>query len=91
MLLPENQAKRVIVEYECLDDEVRFLITDEGKGFDWKLYMEVDPNRVFDTHGRGIAMAAKISFDSIQYKNCGNEVLAIIKRQPKNNSTNGIN
>jgi CheY-like chemotaxis protein len=78
--LPENSDKRVIVEYEKRDDELTFLIIDEGVGFDWEPYMEIDPNRVFDTHGRGIAMALKVSFDSIKYQNSGNEVLAIIKR-----------
>ncbi|MBF0379971.1 MAG: response regulator [Magnetococcales bacterium] len=78
--LPENLNKKVVVEYEKLDDELRFLIVDEGEGFDWEPYMEIDPSRVFDTHGRGIAMALKVSFDSINYQNKGNEVLAVIKR-----------
>ncbi|MBF0195299.1 MAG: response regulator [Magnetococcales bacterium] len=78
--LPENINKSVVVEYEKLDEELRFFIVDEGKGFDWEPYMEIDPNRVFDSHGRGIAMALKVSFDSITYQNSGNEVLAVVKR-----------
>jgi CheY-like chemotaxis protein/anti-sigma regulatory factor (Ser/Thr protein kinase) len=86
LLLPENRDKQVVVQYEHLDGELRFLITDQGEGFDWKPYLEIDPARVFDTHGRGIAMAAKVSFDSIQYQNRGNEVLIIIKQLQDSNA-----
>jgi anti-sigma regulatory factor (Ser/Thr protein kinase) len=87
MHLPENRDKRVAVHYENLDDEIRFLIIDEGNGFDWKPYLEIDPSRVFDTHGRGIAMAVKVSFDSIQYQNSGNEVLVTIKQPSTSKSS----
>ncbi|MBF0455427.1 MAG: response regulator [Magnetococcales bacterium] len=80
---PENRKKRVRVHFEGRGDELRFLISDEGKGFDWEPYLELDPARVFDTHGRGIAIARKESFDSVHYLKAGNEVLAIINRPPK--------
>lgn len=43
-------------------------ITDQGEGFAWERYLEMDPSRAFDTHGRGIAMARMISFDSVEYR-----------------------
>ena len=52
-------------------------ITDQGNGFDWKNYMDFDPERAFDTHGRGIAMANKVSFDQIEYRGNGNQVLTV--------------
>ena len=54
-------------------------IKDEGKGFAWQDYLEMDPNRAFDTHGRGIAMARMLSLDSVEYRGSGNEVVATIK------------
>ena len=53
-------------------------ITDQGNGFDWKNYMDFDPERAFDTHGRGIAMANKVSFDQIEYRGNGNQVLTVL-------------
>ena len=40
----------------------------EGEGFDWQAYMEIDPARALDSHGRGIAQANKISFDELVKK-----------------------
>lgn len=34
--------------------------------------MQLDEKRVFDPHGRGIAMANMLSFDSLTYNDKGN-------------------
>ncbi|MBF0277756.1 MAG: response regulator [SAR324 cluster bacterium] len=83
MNLPEYREKQVIVEFEHAKTELRFLIRDQGKGFDWQNYLEFDPERAFDSHGRGVAMARQMSFDKLEYHGPGNEVLAIkyTKRQ----------
>ncbi|MCK6498271.1 MAG: ATP-binding protein, partial [Nitrospira sp.] len=52
-------------------------VTDEGAGFDWRKYLDFDPDRAYDTHGRGIAMANKLSFDHIEYRGKGNRVHAV--------------
>tara|TARA_R110002126_G_scaffold279836_1_gene426871 strand:+ start:6167 stop:7111 length:945 start_codon:yes stop_codon:yes gene_type:complete len=62
------------------DDETRVTIRDEGGGFTWQDYMEIDPSRALHTHGRGIAQANKISFDELIYNKKGNEVTAISKK-----------
>ncbi|MEN8132346.1 MAG: ATP-binding protein, partial [Pseudomonadota bacterium] len=74
--LPENAEKDVILSFERNDRELRFLIRDQGNGFDWQQYIEMSPERAFDTHGRGIAMAKAISFDQLEYRGKGNEVEA---------------
>lgn len=79
LALPGNEAKRVLVRYKHSESEIRFLIRDEGKGFDWKPYLAFDPVRAYDVHGRGIAMANSLSFESLEYQGVGNEVLAVIK------------
>ena len=74
MELSEFAAKCVTVAVSCAVDSVRYTIKDEGLGFDWEKYLEVDPARLLDSHGRGIAMAAHASFDSIEYRGGGSEV-----------------
>ncbi len=82
ILLPENISKKVIIHYEKTEEEIRFLIQDQGSGFDWSEYMSFDPDRAFDSHGRGIAMAATHCFDKLEYKGLGNKVQVIINRKP---------
>lgn len=79
LLLPENIEKCVTVEFSNNGREQRFLIRDQGKGFDWGDFLEIHPDRVFDSHGRGIAMARAFSFDHLEYHGCGNEVLAVVQ------------
>jgi CheY-like chemotaxis protein len=77
-LLPENRGKKVVVTYSRTKDIVTFHIKDQGSGFDWKKYEEISPERVFDSHGRGIALAKTISFDHLEYQGIGNEVVAAL-------------
>jgi len=76
--LPENSGKYAEVAFEREDQAIRFVIRDQGTGFDWRSYLQVDPQRAFDTHGRGIAMANRLSFSHIEYRGRGNEVIGTI-------------
>lgn len=78
MALPENAVKKVFVEFEHSENELRFLIRDEGSGFDWESFLELKPERAFEPNGRGIYMARTLSFDRLEYPGAGNEVLAVI-------------
>ena len=84
LLLPEHAAKIVTLVVEKTGDEIHFTIQDQGEGFDWESYMKFSPERVFDSHGRGIAVANNLSFDRIEYQGCGNRVVAIVKSPPVN-------
>ncbi len=77
--LPENAAKHAEVSFERDGNCIRFVIRDQGPGFDWESYMQVDPDRAFDTHGRGIAMANRLSFSRLEYRGCGNEVVGTVE------------
>lgn len=55
-------------------DRIIVTITDQGQGFDWRPYLKISIERVFDQHGRGIAMAAENSFDKLEYQGKGNQV-----------------
>lgn len=71
-----GRQAEVIVRREA--GALRFTIRDQGDGFDWRGYLDMSPERAFDTHGRGIAMSRMISFDSLEYRGRGNEVEAAI-------------
>jgi hypothetical protein len=77
--LPESLGKLVDVQLEHLPGEIRLTITDCGKGFDWKNYLEMSPERAFDPNGRGIAMSKMMSFDALEYQGAGNRVVAVTR------------
>jgi CheY-like chemotaxis protein/anti-sigma regulatory factor (Ser/Thr protein kinase) len=72
----EHASKVASISFERQPNNIEITIKDQGKGFDWKSYMDFDPHRVMDNHGRGIAVANKLSFSSVEYKGNGNEVCA---------------
>jgi CheY-like chemotaxis protein/anti-sigma regulatory factor (Ser/Thr protein kinase) len=82
LTLPENLSKRVDVRFLRSDDELRFIIRDRGNGFEWARYLDIDPRRAFDRHGRGILMARHVSFSSIEYRGTGSEVIATVRCGP---------
>ena len=66
------------LEFSRNDDSIDIVIRDMGEGFAWNSYLTMTPERGSDNHGRGIAMAGMISFDNIEYRGKGNEVVASI-------------
>lgn len=82
LALPENRDKRVRVHMQCGNDAVLLTIKDDGEGFDWQKYVEIDPMRKAETHGRGIALSNLASFDSVEYRGKGNEVVCTVAIQP---------
>lgn len=65
----------VAVNFRREDDGVSISIVDQGEGFDWRPYLDFSPERAFDPHGRGISVARMLSFDSMEYRGAGNEVV----------------
>lgn len=78
--LPENATKEVRLNYHRQSDKIILRISDQGKGFPWQNYLEIDPERAFDPNGRGIALARMLSFSSITYEGNGNIAVATIAR-----------
>jgi DNA-binding response OmpR family regulator len=78
---PAHKDKYATVEFKRSDNEIIFVITDQGKGFDWRKFMTVSPERAFDSHGRGIALANSISFKQVEYLNKGNKVCVTVPLQ----------
>ena len=80
----EHANSSIELEFEVSQEKVQIRVRDQGDGFDWTPYMDFDPSRAFDPHGRGIAVARLSSFDDLEYIAPGNEVLATVNRQKKN-------
>lgn len=70
--------RRVEVAMHRMPQCLQFTIRDEGDGFDWSDYLDFSPERAFDAHGRGIAMAAHLSFDTLVYQGSGNTVVTSV-------------
>lgn len=71
---PAVAAKRVTFEYGILPECARFSVADEGRGFDWRSYL--DGRRIADAaelHGRGIAMAKRL-IRNMRYNETGTAV-----------------
>lgn len=79
--LPQYKDRYVEIQFLRQPDFLQFTIVDQGAGFDWQNYLDFSPERAFDLHGRGIAMARKMSFDTLAYQGKGNAVIASVRRQ----------
>lgn len=78
-LLQENKDKYVEVYYSREPDCIEVKIKDQGEGFEWKEYLDITPDRATHYHGRGIAMARLMSFDTLDYHGKGNEVHCTVR------------
>jgi CheY-like chemotaxis protein/anti-sigma regulatory factor (Ser/Thr protein kinase) len=79
--LPENRNKRAGAFFVRTQEGSSVTIKDYGEGFEWRKYLQVDPSRAHDNHGRGIAQANMMSFDKLTYNEAGNEVTAFCAYQ----------
>lgn len=71
---PAFGARHARVTFQRSPEALEITITDEGPGFDWQRYVDLDPSRAFHSHGRGIAMTRQLSFPEVSYRGRGNEV-----------------
>lgn len=83
---PAFADKQVKLIYERSQEKITVTIQDEGAGFDFEKYLEIDASRMMDLHGRGIAFAKSISFDRLDYQGNGNSVVAEIDLQSEKGS-----
>ena len=83
LALPENLDKAVEVSFQRDADGIEIRITDQGKGFDWRRYLELNPARATAPNGRGIFMAKGFSgFTSLEFEGKGNVVTIRINTPP---------
>jgi anti-sigma regulatory factor (Ser/Thr protein kinase) len=81
-MLEENLAKNVTITLSQTRDKIRFKIQDMGAGFRHQDFQEMNPDRIFDNHGRGILLARWESFDKVEYQGNGNRVVMEVRRRP---------
>ncbi len=79
LALPELASRRVRVTLRRDAETVETRIEDEGEGFDWRPYLDYDPERALDPNGHGIAIARGMSFDDVAYQGRGNVVVAMVR------------
>ncbi len=80
---PEFRDRLATVHVERAAHRLTFVIRDQGPGFDPQPFMVIDPQRCFDNHGRGIAIANLMSFDALEYRDHGREVVARLEGAPE--------
>jgi DNA-binding response OmpR family regulator/anti-sigma regulatory factor (Ser/Thr protein kinase) len=64
-------------------EEVRFTIRDDGDGFDWRPYLDMPVSAGDHINGRGIALARKLAFPSLLYREGGRVVQATATPKPR--------
>lgn len=77
--LPENAQKHVSVKMKKEQKDLRIEIEDQGPGFDYQRYLKFDESRVFENHGRGIAIA--MASLNVEFLGTGNRVAVTIPLQ----------
>ena len=65
LALPSLAARKVEVTISRNAVALAIRIQDEGDGFDWLPYLDVDPERALTYNGNGIAIAREMSFDDL--------------------------
>jgi hypothetical protein len=71
---PAVALKTVALKYELHPSFARFVISDEGRGFDWRTAIKTLPHKnLLRLHGRGILIASETA-RSLHYNEKGNEV-----------------
>ena len=76
--LPEHDGQWVSVHFKRDESEITLVVTDQGKGFDWRKYQSFNSENKLRQHGRGILVAKHFAFKALRYSEKGNEVTCVI-------------
>ena len=76
-------SRKIVLEIDCVGDELKFKIRDEGGGFDWRNYLKsIDSGPDERFHDRGILLIQNY-VDELEWNDKGNEMAFVIKLGPK--------
>jgi CheY-like chemotaxis protein len=78
--LPENAQKFATLTYEAKGSDITITVADQGKGFNWKNYLDFDPTRMTEPVGRGIAMCKAVYFPDMEFKLGGTQAVCHLSR-----------
>jgi anti-sigma regulatory factor (Ser/Thr protein kinase) len=70
-----------VVVFRRTTRQIRLRVTDQGEGFDFNRFLSAEPP-MDRPNGRGIAIAARLSFDRLAYRGCGTCVEAVVSCGP---------
>lgn len=74
---PLYSRRRVTIDYEMVPGELRYVVRDEGEGFDWRsLSYSTSADNLLDPCGRGILLA-RMYLDRVEFNEKGNEVYLV--------------
>lgn len=76
LALPEYAKKYVELTIKRNNGGLIVEVEDQGAGFDFTKYLQMDESRVFDNHGRGIALCGE--YLDLKYLGRGNRVVVTI-------------
>ena len=82
--LATNIEKEVKLQFQRDMHSITLRVIDQGNGFDWQSFLEIEPERAFDPNGRGIALARLLSFSTLIYEGGGNTAVATISLAENN-------
>jgi anti-sigma regulatory factor (Ser/Thr protein kinase) len=75
----EFSRRTIVLETDCVEDELKFTVRDEGDGFDWRDYMRSkDRGQTERFHDRGILLIQNYS-DELTWNDKGNQLTFTIK------------
>ncbi len=79
----QYKNRRVKVSMKKEEGIIHMMIEDEGDGFEFEKFLQFDDSRIFDNHGRGIAIVN--SYLNMQYLDKGNKVMVkLALKEPVN-------
>jgi DNA-binding response OmpR family regulator len=76
LALPEYSAKYVALRIRKNAEGMTVEVEDQGNGFEFQKYLHMDETRVFDNHGRGIALTNE--YLGLKFLGKGNRVIVTI-------------
>ena len=76
LAMPENQKIHAVVRMKRVGTNLRVEIEDEGEGFDFERFLQIDESRMYDNHGRGIVIAR--SALNVEFIRPGNKVIVTL-------------
>ncbi len=77
---PAYLERFAYLRVELRPREVRFLIRDQGEGFDPVPFLNLNPERSVEPHGRGIAIARMLAFPDLVFLEGGRCVEGVVRR-----------
>jgi len=76
LAMPEFVRKYVDLRITRNEQGITVSVEDQGNGFEFQKYLQMDESRVFDNHGRGIALTRE--YLKLRYIGNGNKVIVTI-------------